>query len=785
MRGHDNPALDVAVNIGNEQGLPVLVYQVLSPDGPYPHPNDRHYRFILEGACDMAMELEQRGITYAFQVADEGLGALPKLVGEAHAVVVEDMPLKWHRERTQGAISSSDGAVYAVDTACVVPSRMVETYCDRAYKFRDQHRPLRKERIHRRWESVEPDVASLDVGELPFEPLAFDELDIAGVLASMDIDHSVGPVGDTVGGSAAAYRRWRRFRDEHLEHYHRVRNDAAKPQSVSRLSAYLHYGMISPFRVARQAAAMAGKGPDKYIEEMVTWREFAHHACAHFDGSPGVDWLPEWAIESLREHADDERDEHYDWERLARGKTGDQLWNLCQKSLLVHGELHNNLRMTWGKQFLRWTPTVERAVELAIDLNDRYGLDGSDPNSYLGILWCFGGWDRPFKPASDIFGTVRARSTERHAGRLNIKAYKKWVGRPIIEPSPRVAVVGAGLAGLMAARILSDHGLSVSVFDKGRTPGGRISTRHSRSGGQFDHGAQYFTARTALLKRYVEAWQERGIVAPYHPRMAVLDADGWRTKEVGTDRYVGQPSMEHVARHLVGDLDIRSAVEIDAIKRGGGQEFEVIGRSCRSLGAYDAVILTPPPPQAWKLCEEVAEDLAERLATVAFQATWAVMVSFESPLGLEVDGVFVNEAESPLGWVCREGSKAGRPEGHRWVLHGSGAWSQRHVEWEPEEAASALVEAFQELVELGGGRWQEPVFERAHRWRFARAVEPLEEGAWVSEDAPGVVVAGDWLSGSRVEGALLSGVAAAGRILNGAAGEAATVQPGLWGGGDG
>ncbi len=781
MRGHDNPALDKAVELANAQGLSVLVYQYLSPDGPYPYPSDRHYRFVLEGARDVAMELEQRGIAYAFEVADRAMGALPELVGRAHSVVVEDLPIKWHRCGTEGATSSSDGAVYEVDTACVVPRYLVGGYRDRAYKFRDVHRPLREERIHRRWEPVEPAVEPTPTDGLPFEPLEWEGVDVGEVVSSMDIDHSVGPVGDTPGGSAAAYGRWRAFRDENLAYYDKVRNDAARPQGVSRLSAYLHYGQISPFRVARQAAAMDGDGPAKYIDEMVTWREFAHHVCAQFESAPGVDWLPPWARETLKEHESDERPAIYDWEQIARGKTDDELWNLCQQSLLAHGELHNNLRMTWGKRFVEWTETIDQAVEMAVDLNDRYALDGSDPNSYLGILWCFGGWDRPFKPEKPIIGTTRPRSSERHANRLNMTRYRQWVERPPKEPPPKVGVVGAGLAGLMAARILHDHGLEVSVVDKGRKPGGRSSTRRSREGLQFDHGAQYFTARSDWLRRYVNAWVEQGVVAPFEPTLAVVDEDGWRLKEKATQRFVGRPSMDAVADHLAVALDINCDVEVSGLNVVKTGEIEMISGGCRTLGAYDAVILTPPGPQVSALCRELDPGLSTRIDEVEFQPTWAVMVAFESELELEAQGIFVN-GEGPLGWVCRDGSKAGRSGTQSWVLHGSAVWSASHVEDESEEVASALVEAFREVVEAGGGKWSEPMVRRAHRWRYARAAEPLEEGALVSQQVEGLVVAGDWLCGSRIEGALKSGAAAAGRILNGGAGDARGAQPGLWDG---
>ena len=159
--------------------------------------------------------------------------------------------------------------------------------------------------------------------------------------------------------------------------------------------------------------AESGDGADKYIDELITWRELSHTFCFYNRDRDleSVEVLADWARESLKQHESDERPALYDWETLARGATDDEFWNLLQHSLLTHGELHNNVRMTWGKAFLKWAPDAQTALDMAFDLNHRYALDGRDPNSYQGILWCFGHFDRPFdeKP---IIGKVRPRDTE-------------------------------------------------------------------------------------------------------------------------------------------------------------------------------------------------------------------------------------------------------------------------------------------------------------------------------------------------------------------------------------
>ena len=242
------------------------------------------------------------------------------------------------------------------------------------------------------------------------------------------------------GGSTAGYHRWEQFKRHGLQNYARTRNDAAVafPAGVSRMSAYLHHGQVSPFRIAREAASAKAEGADKFLDEMLIWRELAHNFCFYHRLPGAIDALPAWAAKTLADHRRDLRQSVYTWEQMARATTGDPLWDAAQKSLLIHGELHNNLRMTWGKAILQWTRSPEEALQMMIDLNHRYALDGSDPNSYGGILWCLGLFDRPFQSEKPVIGTLRPRSTRSHAARLDLRKYTasffSTAGSPPVEP---------------------------------------------------------------------------------------------------------------------------------------------------------------------------------------------------------------------------------------------------------------------------------------------------------------------------------------------------------------
>jgi photolyase PhrII len=488
VRGHDNPALDVAVHLANTSGQPLLVYHAISER--YPYASDRHHTFLLEGAHDVADELEQRGIPYALHVERPGHRTphLRDLAARASVVITEDMPVQpllgWTR-RLAAAFP-----VWVVDTACVVPMPLVGKAHTRAFAFRSATEPLRGGRLEREW----VDVAPRDVTPLapPFEPLDPRTVDIPELVASCEIDHAVGPVPHTRGGSKAGYARWAWFRERGLRSYSARRNNAADPYGVSRMSPYLHMGFVSPLRIAREVASTPGKSADKFLDELLVWRELAYAYCRYLPDHDTVDTLPKWARATLRRHQGDPRPALYSWETLARARTGDRLWDAAQRSLLIHGELHNNVRMTWGKAVPMWTPDAESALAMLIDLNHRYALDGRDPSSYGGILWCLGGLDRPFKPAKPVLGEVRPRPTSHHARRLDLGAYEAHTSRPLRADPPAVCVEAAGIAGLAAARVIADHGYTVHVDSLA------------------DHAPATFTASDDRFARYVDSWFGQG-----------------------------------------------------------------------------------------------------------------------------------------------------------------------------------------------------------------------------------------------------------------------------------
>lgn len=536
IRIDENPALDVARTLAVSLGKPLLVYQGLSQR--YPYASDRHHTFILEGARDVQRAMASHGLSYAMHLERPGQDGpvLRQLANSATCVVTEDMPTCPANRFLKALCREATCSILAVDTACLLPMQLVGQAYTRAYAFREATWDAYSARVHRPWPICDAQPEAFDARQLPFPAVDLQSGDIADWVAQCDIDHLVGPVLDTSGGSVAGYARWESFASTHLSRYDKRRNDPLV-NGASRMSAYLHYGMVSPFRIAREAAALSGSGSEKYLDELLIWRELAYAFCFYRPDHEQWSALPEWAQRTLELHMRDPRPALYSWETLARGETEDTLWNAAQRSLLVHGELHNNVRMTWGKSIVNWIADPRAALAMMIDLNHRYALDGRDPASYGGLLWCLGQFDRPFEPELPILGSVRPRSTAEHARRLDVGRYAAVTTSSRCPDPPAIALVGEDLASAIAARTLADHGLAVTLV----SDLGGISPR---SGERRDHGdaaamEEKCSVTHPVFCRYVATWVEQAILNGVERSKGRWEIDG---------------NFERVIAHLVQGL---------------------------------------------------------------------------------------------------------------------------------------------------------------------------------------------------------------------------------------
>ena len=257
---------------------------------------------------------------------------------------------------------------------------------------------------------------------LPFEPTIVTPERIAALVAACPVDHGVPPAHGWTGGSRAARTRLDWWVEHGLPRY-LERNDP-NVDATSKMSPWLHFGQVSAHEVLLAARA---RGPseqyDKFIDQTLTWRELAFNLCRFDAKHRTLAAVPPWAQKELADHEDDPRTIYSD-EELEQAQTGDELWNAAQRSYRRDGWMHNYLRMLWGKSIIGWTGNPERALRLLEHLNNKYALDGRDPCSYGGILWCFGKFDRPFY-RRPVFGTVRYMSLKAAKGKFDVAAYVK------------------------------------------------------------------------------------------------------------------------------------------------------------------------------------------------------------------------------------------------------------------------------------------------------------------------------------------------------------------------
>ncbi len=313
-----------------------------------------------------------------------------------------------------------------------------------------------------------------------------------------------------------------------------------------------------------------------------------------------------------------------------------------------------------------------------------------------------------------------------------------------------IAIVGAGIAGLSAARALVDRGHIVKVFERGPVAGGRVATRviepielpRGLSGAvAFDHGAQYFTVRDQRFSELAAEWERSRAIARWTGRVVSFDGEGWEDVAEGTHRYVGIPGMGAIAAVMAAGIDIEYGRRVESIDQ--------------LLGDCDHAIVAVPADQARALISKVPV-LFSTSNHVAMKPNWTVMAAFEERVATRFDAAFVNR--SPLGWIARNTSKPKRNwKIDCWVLQASPAWSEAHANDQRDDVGSFLMEAFEDLVPSGLPR---AFHAGVHRWRHAQADPPLAIGA-LHDAQSRVTICGDWCRGSRIEDAWLSGLEAA------------------------
>lgn len=390
-----NPALEHAIALADGQDLPVLVGFGLS--SRYPEATLRPYAFMIAGLRETARELRDRGIALVVRVGEPPAVALD-LAREAAAVVVDRGYLRHQRAWRATVAERAPCPVIEVEGDVVVPVELAYDHSAWSAAVLRRRLELLLARFLRPLSDRAPRRSSrgLDVPGV--------DLDSERLLGELGLDPSVPPV-DLPAGPTAARAQLTAFIEERLPRYADRRSDPST-DATSGLSPYLHFGQISPVEVAWRVRAAGGTGANAFLEELVVRRELALNFVFHTCGYDRFDGLPTWARETLAVHAADPRPATYGAQTLEEAHTDDPVWNAAQEELRRTGTIHGYLRMYWGKQILTWVSDPERAFAVALQLNNKYGLDGRDPSSYAGVGWCFGLHDRPF-PERPVWGRTR------------------------------------------------------------------------------------------------------------------------------------------------------------------------------------------------------------------------------------------------------------------------------------------------------------------------------------------------------------------------------------------
>ncbi|HEY7716965.1 MAG TPA: deoxyribodipyrimidine photo-lyase [Candidatus Binatia bacterium] len=416
QRARDNLALNVAIEVANGLTKPVVVFFALR--GGTHYANQRHYQFMIDGFPALAAGLRERNVGFVVARSPEhDIRRFCRQVSPCLLIGDED-PRRGAEKRRATVAREIKVPFWTVDSDVIVPTRLLgkEHFAARTIRpkiyqqLREFLKPVRSVKAKIVWNPGRP-VASLPVD--------------ANLLEGLGIDRSVAPARLFVGGSIAARAALRRFVGERLKGYAKNRN---QPQldGTSQLSPYLHFGQIGPHEVAFAVKDADAPTEDRraFLEELIVRRELAMNFVRYNENYDSFAASEPWADRTLRRHAKDRRKFNYNERQLENAETHDPLWNAAQKQMVLTGWMHGYLRMYWAKKILEWSLSAAQAFDVAVRLNDRYELDGRDPNGYAGIAWAIvGKHDRAWGPERPVYGKIRYMSYESTSRKFDSKAY--------------------------------------------------------------------------------------------------------------------------------------------------------------------------------------------------------------------------------------------------------------------------------------------------------------------------------------------------------------------------
>ncbi len=445
-----NYALEYAVGWANKLDKPLLIYEGLSCD--YPWASDRFHYFIMEGMAENLDYARTNDLNYYCYLEDEsgaGNGLLYSLAPNACTIISDEYPVFIIREHNEKVGTRLDVPYITVDSNGLIPLGLTEKAPYNAYFFRKiMQRNFLECYTNPPEQDPFDDLENKDDISLPLDfleryPSAENHLEHPeGFISELPINHKIGKI-ELQGTRQAALGKLGQFIQYGLSKYDEHRNDPDEG-AASGLSPWLHFGKISEYEIVDAVFDHQPKGwsldditfnkgstggffngdpnVDAFLDEVITWREVGFHFAHHEPNYDQYESLPDWALETLEKHKDDPREYIYELEEFAQSQTHDEIWNAAQTQLREEGVMQNYLRMLWGKKVLEWTPNPETALAYLIELNNRYAIDGRDPNSYSGIFWIFGRFDRAWQERP-IYGKTRYMTSDSTRRKLKLQQY--------------------------------------------------------------------------------------------------------------------------------------------------------------------------------------------------------------------------------------------------------------------------------------------------------------------------------------------------------------------------
>ena len=423
QRSEYNHALEYAISKANDLHQPVVVFFGITDR--FPEANERHYWFMMEGLKEIQRSLKARGVKMVVQHLSPERGAV-QFAKKASLVVVDRGYLRIQRQWRTYAADRIDCPLIQVETDVVIP---VEDASPKEEYAAATLRPKVLKKLDRFRVSLKENDPIIDSFSLDFDSFPID--DVPKAISNLRIDRAVKKANHFRGGTDQAKKHLQDFLKDKLDHYAELRNDPTLDY-LSKMSPYLHFGQISPLYIALEVSKTKSPGKEAYLEELIVRRELSMNFVYYNERYDSFQCVPEWAQKTLKSHQKDRRPYLYTLEELEHAQTHDAYWNAAQKEMVVKGKMHGYMRMYWGKKILEWSKTPEQAFQTALHLNNKYELDGRDPNGFAGVAWCFGKHDRPWGGRA-VFGNVRYMNDGGLKRKFDADGYVNKISRLVSE----------------------------------------------------------------------------------------------------------------------------------------------------------------------------------------------------------------------------------------------------------------------------------------------------------------------------------------------------------------